>query len=559
MIRKLLPLLLLGACARTAVVPVTQPVAAPVEVQLLAFNDFHGNLETPPDPIVIKAADGSERRDRFGGAARLGATLERLRQPNTVTVSAGDTIGASPLISGYYLDEPTIEAMNRIGLEFNSVGNHEFDKGVAELKRMQSGGCAENTRRKPCAVEPFAGARFRYLAANVVQQDGSTVFPATGIKTFRSVDGPIRVGFIGMTLEGTANVVTPSGVRGVSFRDEADTANALVPILKAQGAAAIVLLVHQGGKLPGSFIEHGCEGLTGDILPILDRLDPAIRTIVSGHTHNAYACELDRGGARRLLTSAGKNGYLVSDIRLTFAPRTHQLIAQSARNVPVAGTATEGPVKQLVDRYAAAIKPVADQVVGTLAGPAPRDDSDGESAAANLIADAMLGATRTAATGGAQLALVNATGVRVGLAAGDVRYGDAFAMMPFGNNLVVMTLTGAQLKTAIEQQYSDTNLAALKHVAVLAASAGFAYDIDVSRPSGDRVTRMALNDTPIRPQGRYRVVVNNYVAAGGDGLKAFTDGTDVTDGGIVDLDALVAWLAPGRNPPKTGRIGIVGR
>jgi len=449
--------------------------------------------------------------------------------------------------------------MNRIGLEFNSVGNHEFDKGVAELKRMQSGGCAENTRRKPCAVEPFAGARFRYLAANVVQQDGSTVFPATDIKTFQSADGAIRVGFIGMTLKGTANVVTPSGVRGVSFRDEADTANALVPILKAHGAAAIVLLVHQGGKLPGSFVEQGCEGLTGDILPILDRLDPAIRTIVSGHTHNAYACELDRGGARRLLTSAGKNGYLVSDIRLTFAPGTHQLIAQSARNVPVAGAATEGPVKQLVDRYAAAIKPVADQVVGRLTGPAARDDSDGESAAANLIADAMLGATRAPAAGGAQLALVNATGVRVGLAAGDVRYGDAFAMMPFGNNLVVMTLTGEQLKTAIEQQYSDTNLAALKHVAVLAASAGFAYDIDVSRPSGDRVTRMALNGTPIRPQGRYRVVVNNYVAAGGDGLRAFTAGTDVTDAGIVDLDALVAWLAPGRGPPKTDRIRIVGR
>lgn len=558
-------LLALGGCAtRPVAQSIVPPVAPPpIEVQILAFNDFHGNLQTPSDPITIKGPGGADVRGRFGGAAELGATLDRLRKghPNTVTVSAGDTIGATPLISGYYLDEPTIEAMNRIGLEFNSVGNHEFDKGVAELKRMQAGGCAANTARKPCAVEPFSGARFRYLAANVVQADGSTVFPATGIKSFGSGTQTIRVGFIGMTLKNTANLVTPSGVRGVTFADEAATANALVPQLKAQGADAIVLLIHQGGKLPGTYVEQGCAGLTGDILPILDRLDPSIATVVSGHSHHAYACTLDRGGANRLLTSAGKNGYLVSDIRLVFDPLSRRLLAQSGQNVPVAAsdeTAT-GAVRSLVDRYAAAIKPVADAVVGTLTAPAPRDEDDAESPAANLIADSMVAATRDAAKGGAQIALVNATGVRMGLLDPRVTYGQAFAMMPFGNNLVVMTLTGAQLKRAMEQQYSDANLSALKHVAVLAASRGFTYSVDLKRPDGDRVVAMQLDGQKIRPDRPYRVVVNNYVASGGDGLSAFTAGTEITDPGVVDLDAFVAWLGKGQAPPAATRITIRGR
>ena len=549
-----LSVLALSGCTT---VPRTPPTAvrAPVEIQILAFNDFHGNLETPP-PVEVTQADGLKAKIETGGAAHLAAALAQARagRANTVTVSAGDTIGASPLVSAYYLDEPTISAMNLLGLEFNSVGNHEFDKGGDELRRMQSGGCAQFTRRKPCAVEPFAGARFRYLAANVIGTDGRTFFPATGIKRFGDGANAITIGFIGMTLKETANVVTPSGVKGLTFADEAATANALVPSLKAQGADAIVLLIHQGGKTKAFTTGNDCNGLDGAILPILARLDPAISTVVSGHTHWAYVCP---NAGSRLLTSAGKNGYFFTDIRLEFDAATHRLIGQHAAN-RVVGVGRDAPaVKALVDRYAAAVAPVANRVIGHLNAPATRDAEDWESPAADLIADSMLAATRAPEMGGAQLALVNVTGVRVALPAGDVRYADAFSMMPFGNNLVVMTLTGAQLKTVLEQQFAGTNRASGRPAA-LAASAGFNYSVNMSQPSGGRIAAMTLNGAPIDPGSRYRVVVNNYLASGGDGLTGFTEGTEITDKGIIDLDALVAWVARGQTPPKPDRIMVRG-
>ena len=549
--------LALAGCAAQPPAAARLPVA-PIEVQLLAFNDFHGNIETPP-PVEVTDADGSKRKIATGGAAHLAAALAGLRagHPNTVTVSAGDTIGASPLISANYLDEPTIDAMNLLGLEFNSVGNHEFDKGVAELQRMQAGGCARNTRRTPCAVEPFAGARFRYLAANVMGADGKTIFPATGIKRFRTAAGPITIGFIGMTLKATANLVTPSGVRGVSFADEAATANALVPRLKANGADAIVLLIHQGGKTAQFTTGNTCDGFYGDILPILPRLDPAITTIVSGHTHWAYVCRgTPQVGAGRLLTSAGKNGYFVTDVRLEFDPTTHRLVGQSAENVTV-GSGERGEdaqVKALVDRYATAVAPIANRVIGHLTATAKKNEEESEGPAADLIADSMLAATRAPDMGGAQLALVNSTGVRVDLPGGDVKYKDAFAMMPFGNNLVVMTLTGTQLKTALEQQYAIKLRPNATRPSVLAPSRGFTYAVDMKQPEGSRVSDMRLDGRPVTADGRYRVVLNNYLASGGDSITAFTTGTEITDRGIIDLDALVDWIARGQTPPTESRI-----
>lgn len=554
-----LSVLALAGCATTP--PPAAPLAqAPVEVQILAFNDFHGNLETPP-AVEVTEADGTKRKIVTGGAANLAGALAGARagQPNTVTVSAGDTIGATPLISAHYLDEPTIAAMNALGLEFNAVGNHEFDKGGEELRRIQNGGCAQFTRRRPCAIEPFAGARFRYLAANVLGADGKTFFPATGLKTFGSGRDAITIGFIGMTLKETGNLVTPSGVRGLGFADEAATANALVPALKAQGADAIVLLIHQGGKTPVFTTGNGCDGLDGPIVPILAQLDPAIATVVSGHSHWAYVCEGGAGGTAggRLLTSAGKNGYFFTDIRLQFDRASHRLLRQRAANLVVGiGERGQAPqVKALVDRYAAAIAPVANRVIGRLSAPAPRDEDDWESAAADLIADSMLAATRAPDMGSAEIALVNATGVRVSLPAGDIRYGEAFSMMPFGNNLVVMTLTGSQLKTVLEQQYAGKARASGKPAA-LAPSRGFAYAIDLGRPANDRVAAMTLDGRPVDPAGRYRVVVNNYLASGGDGLAGFTAGTDVVDKGIIDLDALVAWIARGQAPPKPDRVRV---
>ena len=545
MLRRLAALAALCVSACTTVP--AQRAAPLIEVQILAFNDFHGNLETPP-PVEVTEPDGSKRMIATGGAAHLAAALAGLRvgHPDTVTVSAGDTIGASPLISANYLDEPTIDAMNLLGLEYNSVGNHEFDKGVAELTRMQSGGCAKYTRRTPCAIEPFGGARFRYLAANVVGTDSKTIFPAYAIKDF----GPIKIGFIGMTLKGTKQLVTPSGVQGATFTDEAETANALVPKLKAEGADAIVLLIHQGGKLPEFTTGNGCDGMYGDILPILPRLDPAITTVISGHSHWAYVCRGTPAVAGRLLTSAGKYGYFVTDLRLRFDPVTHRLVSEDANNVVVGnGERGDDPaVKALVDRYEAAIAPVANRVIGHLTATAKKSDDESEGSASDLVADSMLAATN------AQIALVNATGIRVDLPGGDVRYKEAFTMMPFGNNLVVMTLTGAQLNAVLEQQYGLPPRPKKELPAALAPSAGFTYAVDMKRPEGDRVSAMRLDGKTIDPAGRYRVVVNNYMASGGDGLAGFTAGTDVTDTGIIDIDALVAWIAKGQAPPTPNRI-----
>lgn len=556
--------LCLAACAGKVGPPLQtamRTAAAPVEVQILAFNDFHGNIETPP-PVEIRKADGSSQTIVSGGASHLSAVLAGLRSghPNTITVSAGDTIGASPLTSANYLDEPTIDAMNLLGLEFGSVGNHEFDRGADELKRMQAGGCAKYTRRIPCAVEPFRGAHFRYLAANVVEADGSTIFPATALKRFATAAGPITIGFIGETLKGTADIVTPSGVKGLSFKDEAMTANALVPMLKAQGADAIVLLIHQGGKTSQFTDGNNCDGFAGAILPIVKRLDPAIATVISGHTHWAYICPgaPSGSGPSRLLTSAGKYGYFVTDVRLTFDPATHRLISQDAHNL-VVGNGERGEdqaEKALVARYDAAVAPIAKRVVGHLTAPAPNSEDDGESPAADLIADSMLGATRSPANGNADLALLNATGVRVALPAGDINYAQAFQMMPFGNNLVVMTMTGAELKAALEQQYGGPSLSRGLRPHALASSAGFTYAVDMKRASGERVFDIRLNGRAIDLQARYRIALNNYLAAGGDGLTAFNRGRDLVDRGIIDIDALVAWIGPGRTPPQPNRIRI---
>src|SRR5690348_4571746 len=406
--------LFLSACAAQVPPQVAQPTNAPIEVQILAINDFHGNIETPPDPVSITQTDGSVMKARLGGAAQLAGALEQARQghANTITVAAGDLIGASPLASAYFLDEPTIDAMNLLGLSLASVGNHEFDKGSGELLRMQNGGCGKNTNRLPCRLEPFAGARFQYLAANVVRSDGSSLFPATAIRQV----GPIRIGFIGETLQGTGTIVSPAGVAGLHFADEAATANALVPRLKAAGADAIVLLIHQGGRVPENYEEQGCNGLTGDILPILDRLDPAITTVISGHTHQAYACTLQRGGGARLLTSAGKYGFLYTDVRMSFDPATHRLLGERAINAPVTGAAGVDPqVAALVDRYVTAVKPAAERVVGHLAGPALKTLEDGESPVADLIADAQLAATRATERGRADISFINTGGARTDL------------------------------------------------------------------------------------------------------------------------------------------------
>lgn len=543
--------LALGACATQP--PQTARPASPVDVQILAINDFHGNLQRSTESVRFQLAKDQFASAKAGGVANLGEELGNLRSGHdrTITVAAGDLVGASPLTSAYFLDEPTIDAMNMIGLSLASVGNHEFDKGSGELLRKQSGGCEKFTSLSPCRLEPFKGAKFEYLAANVVKADGQTLFPATAIRQF----GPIKIGFIGMTLKETGTLVTPTGVAGLHFTDEAATANALVPKLKAEGADTIVLLIHQGGKVADLYHLQDCDGLSGDILPILDKLDPAIATVISGHTHNAYTCEIEAGGAKRLLTSAGKYGYFVSDVRLDFDPGTHRLLAQTARNVPIIREGVGDPaVAGLVKRYADAAAPAAARVVGHLPGVVSSGaQEDRESPAADLIADAQLAATRDPARGNADLSFINTGGVRMDFVpdtSGAITFGQIFSIEPFGNTLIVKTYTGAQLKALLEQQFGpDGKL----RPSSLVPSANFHYAFDTTRPAGDRIVAMLLDGRPIDPAKSYRVTVNNFLASGGDTYSIFADGTDPFDAGL-DLDALEAWLATNPPIPTGGRI-----
>jgi 5'-nucleotidase len=564
--------LFLGGCVassplQTAGSPTPQPT--PLEVQILAINDFHGNLEPPKFTIEAPGPGGSPVKVPAGGAAHMVTAAKTLRQghPYSVTVSAGDIIGASPLVSALYLDEPSIDAMNLLGVELNSVGNHEFDKGTRELLRMQRGGCEKYTARQPCALDPFKGANFRFLAANVHTADGSTLFPATAIKQL----GPIKIGFIGMTLKETGSIVTPAGVAGVTFADEAATANALVPQLKAQGADAIVILLHQGGATTGGYNDQTCPNFTGDILPILVKLDPAIDLVVSGHTHRSYICEFPRQGAHPLLvTSAGSYGTLMTDIRLTFSPDRH-VVAERADNVIIQGEpyttglgtvplVTSYPVypadpqtAALVARYAAAAAPLANRIVGRLSGPVTRSpNADREDTAGDFLADAMLFGGRKA---GAEIGFTNQGGIRADLipaSDGSVTYEQIYSVQPFGNDLVVLTLTGAQLKALLEQEF-DSGKNTPEKPTMLLPSEGFSYSYDARRGSGQRIVEMQLNGKPIDPAAKYRIAIGSFLVTGGDNFTVFTKGTDVTDLGI-DLDATEAYLKGGAKVPALGRI-----
>ncbi len=563
-----LPVLLLAAGCAT-VQPAPAPNAQmPTEMQILAINDFHGNLEPPGQTLPSDSG-----LIPVGGAAYLATALKQVRTPASITVAAGDLIGASPLVSSLFYDEPTVRVLGDSGLALASVGNHEFDRGAAELKRLQSGGCrapAAGEQRMSCKIEPFAGARFQYLAANVVGSDGRTLFPGTAIRDI----GGVRIGFIGMTLKETATLVSPAGVAGLTFTDEAATANALVPPLRAAGAKAIILLIHQGGGITGRWDDQACPGLSGDIMPILERLDPAIGLVVSGHTHNAYICRVAMpggAGGERLLTSAGRYGTLVTDIRLSFAP-DGSLAAQRASFVPVQGEAianarvqaplnraypivvADPAVAALVERYKAVAAVVADRPVGRLAAPVAKTLDSGESPAAALISDGQLFVARASDKGRAELALMNTGGARTDLVPvnGVVTYGQIFAMQPFANNIVTLTLTGAEVKALLEQQFdSGSNSAARPNL--LMPSANFSFRYDRSRPAGQRVVAMVLDGKPIDPARSYRVTVNNFLASGGDNFTLLAKGRDRVDGGL-DLDATEAWLKTNPKVPQPGRI-----
>lgn len=571
-------LLVLSGCTGNSRLPTAVPAPQPatVTVGIAAINDFHGNLEPPKQAAMLPDGQGGTLSVPAGGAAYLATAIKQVRgrYANHLTVSAGDLMGSSPLASALYLDEPAVEVMNRLGLDFNAVGNHEFDYGVPELLRKQSGGCAQFHQRKPCQIEPFRGAQFGFLAANTLTAEGRTLFPATALRSFGSGRQRVTVGLIGMTLKGTSDLVNSAVNQTVRFTDEADTANALVAQLKQQGADAVVLVIHEGGRTTGAPDPNGCEALSGGIRPILDRLDNRVDAVISGHTHWAYVCDYARLNPAKpfLLTSAGVWGEYVTDLALDIDPAAHKVVARRAHNVVVQSEAYTSPQRRIepsdalprmapdpeiaayVQRYVDASQAFVARPVGWLAEPLEKSEGNAWGTGGrlgNLIADAQLDASKAA---GAQIACTNPFGIRRSLVPSAdhvVTFGDLYLVQPFNSELVTVTLTGAELKAAMEQQ-----LDADAPEQLLACSAGFIQTIDRSRAAGDRVVGMALDGEPIDPAAAYRITVNSYLANGGDSFAAFVKGRD-RQVGITDIAALEAYLKPAspmRNASREVRV-----
>jgi 5'-nucleotidase len=543
------------------------------ELHLLAFNDFHGALEPGSSAIYGRYA---------GGAAYLAKKVKDLQATygeHQATVMAGDGVGASQLASSLFFEEPAIVALNLMGVDFASVGNHEFDKGAAELRRLQEGGChpTEGCTGAPYQtadgpVDTFPGASFQYLSANVIDEaTGETLFPATAVKTFPSDSGgTLKVGFIGEVLEATPTIVTPAGVAGLTFTDEVEAANEAVAALQAEGVNTIVLVIHEGGSQatpPPVTAPNGCQGdLAGSAIEaIASGLDPAVGVIISGHTHTEYRCNLSLGGADRLITSASSLGRVLTDVTVTVDDATGELRAASATNHIVENStnpSTETPrvddptkadpaVAAVVAQYVDAAAPLANEVIGTIAGDLTREPSaQGESTLGDVIADSQLAATTDAEFGGAQIAFMNPGGIRAellasavsagGEAPGEVTYGEAFSVQPFGNSLVTKTMTGAQIRSLLEQQYVGCGGQTTQRI--LQVSAGFSYTTDATAEAcADKVGTISLDGAPIEDNTTYRVTMNSFLASGGDGFTAFNDGTDSL-GGAQDIDALIAYF-----------------
>jgi 5'-nucleotidase len=582
---------LLAGCAATAPGPTQTPAPTePVTVRVIGFNDFHGNLE--PAGLTLPWPDpaNKERTLRLaaGGAANLAGLVQALRAgaKHSIVVSSGDLIGGTPLISALFLHESTVDVMNRIGLDIATPGNHEFDAGREELLRVMGGGCRANVQDpnlQSCPLGSHAPARFPHFSANIETADGKTLFPASIVRDF----GGVKVGFIGAVTRSTPNIVVPSGVAGLKFTDEADGINREAARLSAQGVKALVAVIHEGGEtgtpgLPLEWNDVGCPRPRGAIFDIVKRLAPEIDIVFSAHTHQGYRCVVE-GRAVLQATALGR-GVSVADLAID--PKTGDIDRTKTqhRNLPVFNERSDATLKaailaaepepwasalkaaqpsaavaERVAAYAAAAAPRAQRPVGRIAGNFDRS-ARSDASAGRLIADAQWAATRAPERGGAEFALMNPGGVRTDLrCAGGaappctVSYGEVFAMQPFGNSLVVMTLTGAELKQMLEDQQAPGR----ERPSFLIPSSSLTYEWKASAPHGQRVQNLRIAGQPVAPERNVRFTVNSFLAEGGDGVRMLPTGRNRL-GGAQDVDALTAFLVANTPAPDpTPRITLL--
>ncbi len=533
-----------------------KPDNGTIEVQILAINDLHGQLEPPISEIVMGYETGAPISVDAGGIEYLANYIKKLRfeNPNTFVVSAGDNIGASPIISSRFHDEPTIKALNMIGFNFSAVGNHELDNRLDELMRIQNGGC--HPTDGCLGNSSFEGAHFQYLAANIVNETtNATIFPAYKITCVQG----IPIGFIGVALKDTPSIVTPSKVKGLKFLDEAETINKYAKKLKRMGVKTIVVIIHDGGYQEGLYNES--LNMSGPILDVVNATDPEVDAFITGHTHQAYNAVVDG----RIVTQAGSAGSLLTDIDLEISKKTNDVVKEKSRNIIVSRDVPKDPeVSELITEYKDLVASLANRVIGNITTDITVVMSDsGESALGDAIADAQLYATSDPEDGGAVVAFANPGGIRADLIynqqstsemPGEVAYGEAFSVQPSEISLVTMTLNGTQIDTLLEQQLDNPT------PRILQVSKGFSYVWNESAPASNMVdiSSIKINGTSINPRSPYRVTVNNRMADGSYNLFVLKEGVNRTEGPLV-RDALVNFIAAFSpvNPGPMNRIAVV--
>ncbi|TPQ16343.1 bifunctional metallophosphatase/5'-nucleotidase [Streptomyces sporangiiformans] len=547
------------------------------DVQLLSFNDLHGNLEPPAGSsgrVTELQKDGTTKTIDAGGVEYLATHLREARKGSkySITAAGGDMVGASPLISGLFHDEPTIEALNKLDLDVTSVGNHEFDEGARELARLQNGGCHPTDG---CYVkgEKFEGADFPYLAANVL--DEKTGKPILKPYWVWKKNG-VKVGFIGVTLEDTPGVVSAEGVKGLKFKDEVETINKYAKALEKQGVKSVVALIHEGGQPASTAYNYDCDapgagdGISGPVVDIAKNITPKVDALVTGHTHAAYACTInDPSGKPRMVTSAASFGRLYTDTTLTYDRWTGDIArtaVDSANHVVTRDVAKAPDMTELIGKWNTLAAPIGNRAIGYISADIPSTGT--ESPLGDLIADAQL-AYGKELDPGTDLALMNPGGIRTALtyaakgSEGDgvVTYAEGFAVQPFANTVNLQDFTGAQLIKVLQEQVSGTNAASPK---ILQVSSGLTYTLDLTKAGADRVVTdsVKLGGTAIDPAATYRVATNSFLAGGGDGFATLGQGTNDLVGDD-DLAALEKYLTANSSatnpitPPAANRITVV--
>ncbi|MBD0840432.1 bifunctional metallophosphatase/5'-nucleotidase [Streptomyces sp. TRM68416] len=546
------------------------------DVQLLSFNDLHGNLEPPSGSsgrVTHLHEDGTTETIDAGGVEYLATHLRQARKGNkySITAAGGDMVGASPLISGLFHDEPTIEALNKLKLDVTSVGNHEFDEGARELARLQNGGCHPVDG---CYTDKrFAGANFPYLAANVL--DEKTGKPILKPYTVWKKNG-IKIGFIGVTLENTPGIVSAEGVKGLKFKDEVETINKYARVLQRKGVKSVVALIHEGGAPASTAYNYDCDspgagdGISGPIVDIAKNITPKVDALVTGHTHAAYACTInDPSGKPRTVTSAAAFGRLYTDTTLTYDRWTGDIARTSVKsaNHVVTRTVAKAPdMTELIAKWNTLAAPIGNRPIGYITADIPNTGT--ESPMGDLIADAQF-AYGKELDPETDLALMNPGGVRAGLTYavkgtegdGVVTYAEGFTVQPFSNTVNLQDFTGAQLIQILKEQVSGANAAAPK---ILLPSKGLTYTLDLTKTGADRVVTdsIRLDGSAIDPAATYRIATNSFLAGGGDGITTLGQGTNDLIG-TDDLAALEKYLTANSSPtnpiapPVTNRITVV--